>query len=121
MKFEGTGLNKKILQAISDLNFETLTPIQQEVIPYLLKSKTDLIALAQTGTGKTAAFGLPALHKIEISKKLPQIIILCPTRELCLQISKDMQAYAKYIDKLKITAVYGGANISPQIKSLKKA
>lgn len=120
MKFAETGLNKKILQAISDLSFETLTPIQQEVIPYLLKNKTDLIALAQTGTGKTAAFGLPILHRIEISAKLPQIIILCPTRELCLQISKDMESYAKYIKELKITAVYGGANISPQIKSLKK-
>ena len=119
MKFAATGLNKNILQAISDLGFEKLTPIQKEVIPYLLENETDLIALAQTGTGKTAAFGLPVLQKIKIATKLPLIIILCPTRELCLQISKDMQSYAKYIKELKITAVYGGANITPQIKALK--
>jgi len=119
MKFSETGLNNKIQQAISDLSFEKLTPIQQEAIPYLLENETDLIALAQTGTGKTAAFGLPVLHKINIESKLPQTIILCPTRELCLQISKDMQSYAKYTNGLKVTAVYGGASIVPQIKSLK--
>jgi ATP-dependent RNA helicase DeaD len=119
MTFSETKLNKNIQKAIIDLGFETLTPIQQEVIPYLLENKTDLIALAQTGTGKTAAFGLPVLHKIEVERKLPQAIILCPTRELCLQIAKDMESYAKYTKGLKITAVYGGASIMPQIKSLK--
>ena len=119
MIFSETELNKNIQKAIIDLGFETLTPIQQEVIPYLLENETDLIALAQTGTGKTAAFGLPVLHKIEVERKLPQAIILCPTRELCLQIAKDMESYAKYTKGLKITAVYGGASIMPQIKSLK--
>ena len=119
MTFSETGLSKNIQKAIIDLGFETLTPIQQEVIPYLLENETDLIALAQTGTGKTAAFGLPVLHKIDVERKLPQAIILCPTRELCLQIAKDMESYAKYTKGLKITAVYGGASIIPQIKSLK--
>jgi ATP-dependent RNA helicase DeaD len=119
MKFSEIGLNKNIQKSISDLGFETLTPIQQEAIPYLLENKTDLIALAQTGTGKTAAFGLPTLNKIEINRKLPQAIILCPTRELCLQISKDMESYSNYTKGLKVTSVYGGASIVPQIKSLK--
>ncbi len=119
MKFKEIGLNKNIQKAIEDLNFKILTPIQQETIPYLLENETDLIALAQTGTGKTAAFGLPILHKIEIKKKIPQAIILCPTRELCLQITKDIIEYSKYIKGVKITPVYGGANISTQIKSLK--
>jgi ATP-dependent RNA helicase DeaD len=119
MTFSKTELNKNILKAISDLGFETLTPIQQQAIPYLLENKTDLIALAQTGTGKTAAFGLPILHNIELDRKSPQAIILCPTRELCLQISKDMQSYAKYTKGVKVTSVYGGSNIAPQIKALK--
>ena len=119
MTFSETGLNKNIQKAISDLGFETPTPIQKESIPYLLENETDLIALAQTGTGKTAAFGLPVLHKIEVERKLPQAIILCPTRELCLQIAKDMNAFGKFTKGLKITAVYGGASIMPQIKSLK--
>ena len=119
MKFKEIGLNKNIQKAIEDLNFKILTPIQQEAIPFLLENETDLIALAQTGTGKTAAFGLPILHKIEIKKKIPQAIILCPTRELCLQITKDIIEYSKYIKGVKITPVYGGANISTQIKSLK--
>ena len=119
MTFSEIGLNQNIQKAIADLGFETLTPIQQEAIPYLLENETDLIALAQTGTGKTAAFGLPILHKIEVERKLPQAIILCPTRELCLQISKDMQSYSKYIKGLKVTPVYGGASIVPQIQLLK--
>ena len=119
MTFLEIGLNKSIQKAIEDLGFEIPTPIQQEVIPFLLENENDLIALAQTGTGKTAAFGMPVIHKIEVDRKLPQTIILCPTRELCLQITKDMQSYAKYIKGLKITAVYGGASIQPQIKALK--
>ena len=119
MTFLETGLNKNIQKAIADLGFETPTPIQQEAIPYLLENETDLIALAQTGTGKTAAFGLPVLHKIEVDRKLPQAIILCPTRELCLQITRDIETYSKYIKGAKTTAVYGGASIVPQMKSLK--
>ena len=119
MTFPETGLNKNIQKAIADLGFETPTPIQQEAIPYLLENETDLIALAQTGTGKTAAFGLPVLHKIDVARKLPLAIILAPTRELCLQITKDMRTYSKYIKGLKITAVYGGASIVPQMRDLK--
>ena len=119
MTFSEIGVNENIQKAIADLGFDNPTPIQKESIPYLLENKGDLIALAQTGTGKTAAFGLPVINKIDFKRKLPQAIILCPTRELCLQIAKDMQTYAKYTKGLKITAVYGGASIIPQIKSLK--
>lgn len=118
MIFSDIGLNKNIQKAIKDLGFTEPTPIQQEAIPYLISEEKDLIALAQTGTGKTAAFGLPIIEKIEIDRRLPQTIILCPTRELCLQITKDMDSYAKYTKGLKITAVYGGANIQTQIRAL---
>ena len=119
MTFSEIRLNKNLQKAIADLGFDTPTPIQQESIPYLLENETDLIALAQTGTGKTAAFGLPVLHKVEVDRKLPQAIILAPTRELCLQIAKDMYTFAKYNKGLKITPVYGGASIVPQMRSLK--
>ncbi|MBC8266984.1 MAG: DEAD/DEAH box helicase [Flavobacteriales bacterium] len=118
MTFSDIGLDKSIQKAISDLGFEQPTPIQQESIPFLLAEENDLIALAQTGTGKTAAFGLPIIQKIETDSKQTQAIILCPTRELCLQITKDMGTYAKYTKGLKITAVYGGTNIQTQIKAL---
>ena len=119
MNFSETKLNISIQKAITDLGFKILTPVQQEAIPYLIESDNDLIALAQTGTGKTAAFGLPLLNNINVSRKFPQALILCPTRELCLQISKDINSYAKYIKKFKLTSVYGGSNILSQIKSLK--
>ena len=118
MTFSEIGLNDNILKAITDLGFETPTPIQQEAIPFVLAEETDLIALAQTGTGKTAAFGLPIIQKINDSRNQTQSIILCPTRELCLQITKDLETYSKYMKKLKVTAVYGGANIQTQIRAL---
>ena len=118
MTFSKIGLNNNILKAITDLGFETPTPIQQEAIPFVLAEETDLIALAQTGTGKTAAFGLPIIQKINDSRNQTQSIILCPTRELCLQITKDLETYSKYMKKLKVTAVYGGANIQTQIRAL---
>ena len=118
MKFSDIGLDKNIQKGIADLGFENPTPIQYEVIPFLLSEERDLIGLAQTGTGKTAAFGLPIIQQIETKSKQTAAIILCPTRELCLQITKDLESYAKYIKGLKITAVYGGANIQTQIKSL---
>jgi len=118
MTFSEIGLNDEILKAITDLGFEEPTPIQQESIPFVLSEETDLIALAQTGTGKTAAFGLPVIQKIDSGKTQTQSIILCPTRELCLQITKDLETYSKYIKKLKITAVYGGTNIQTQIRAL---
>ena len=120
MLFNDTKLNEKIKKAILDLRFTELTPVQKEAIPYLLNHDEDLIALAQTGTGKTAAFGLPIIHKINANNKTTQAIILCPTRELCLQITKDIQSYSKYYKTINTTAVYGGANISTQINSLKK-
>ena len=118
MPFSDIGLDKNIQKAITDLGFEQPTPIQSESIPFLLSEENDLIALAQTGTGKTAAFGLPIIQQIEIESKQTQAIILCPTRELCLQITKDLGTYAKYTKGLRITAVYGGANIQTQIKAL---
>ena len=118
MLFSEINLNKEIQKAIIDLGFVEATPIQEEAIPYLINEEHDLIALAQTGTGKTAAFGLPIIQKIETKKNIPQSIILCPTRELCLQITKDMESYSKYIKGLSITAVYGGANIQTQIRAL---
>jgi len=118
MTFSEIGLNNDILKAITDLGFENPTPIQQEAIPFVLAEETDLIALAQTGTGKTAAFGLPVIQKINSDKNQTQAIILCPTRELCLQITKDIETYSKYMKKLKVTAVYGGSNIQTQIRSL---
>ena len=120
MKFSETGLNKELLKSVNSLGFEVPTPIQEQVIPYLLNEKRDLVALAQTGTGKTASFGLPILQKIEIKNIQPQAIILSPTRELCIQITKDIKSYATYLKKINITAVYGGANIQTQIKSLKQ-
>ena len=118
MTFSDIGLDNSLQKAIADLGFEEPTPIQSESIPFLLAEENDLIALAQTGTGKTAAFGLPIIQHIETDSKQTQAIILCPTRELCLQITKDMETYAKYTKRLKITAVYGGANIQTQIKAL---
>ena len=118
MLFSDIFLKKEIQKAIIDLGFSEPTPIQKEVVPFLIESEQDLIALAQTGTGKTAAFGLPIIEKINTKKNLPQSIILCPTRELCLQITKDFESFSKYIKDLKITAVYGGANIQSQIRSI---
>ena len=119
MNFNSLKISDRLLKAITDLKFEKLTPIQEKVIPYLIDKNEDLIALAQTGTGKTAAFGIPVVHKMDCDKKYPQAIILSPTRELCLQISKDLIAYSKYFENINITAIYGGSNIQPQIKSIR--
>ncbi len=118
--FVETGLNDQILQSLEDLGFETPTPIQAKTIPHLLQSDQDVIALAQTGTGKTAAFGLPAIHLTELKDKDVQTIILCPTRELCLQITRDMETFAKHTKGLNIVAVYGGASIETQIRGLRR-
>ena len=118
MLFSEINLKKEIQKAIIDLGFTEPTPIQKETIPFLIEKEQDLIALAQTGTGKTAAFGLPIIEKVDVKKNLPQAIILCPTRELCLQITKDFESFSKYVKDLKITAVYGGANIQSQIRSI---
>jgi ATP-dependent RNA helicase DeaD len=118
--FETYGLSAEIIAAIIELGFENPTPIQEKTIPHLSESQRDLVALAQTGTGKTAAFGLPVLQQIDSSKKNTQCIILSPTRELCIQIAKDMTNYAKYLPDVRITAVYGGASIENQMRDLKK-
>ena len=117
--FEETGLGENILKALSEINFEKPTPIQAKAIPHLLNSKDDLLAFAQTGTGKTAAFGLPLIEQTDLSSKKVQSLILCPTRELCLQITNDLEKYSKYL-KIHIVAVYGGTPIDKQIKALKK-
>ena len=121
MTFQKLGINEHILKAITALGFDKPTPIQQQSIPILLKGETDYVGLAQTGTGKTAAFGLPLINSIDPNKhNTIQALILCPTRELCLQISKELQNYAKYAADIKIIAVYGGVDISKQIRALKK-
>ncbi len=114
------GLNPAILKAIEEIGFSTPTPIQEKIIPALLDTPTDLIANAQTGTGKTAAFGLPVIQQIEISNPVIQALVLCPTRELCIQITNDLTRYAKYQPGISIISVYGGASINVQIKNLEK-
>lgn len=118
--FDTFGLVAPIERAIKELGFNHPTPIQSETIPHLLSSAQDIIATAQTGTGKTAAFGLPAVQLAQIENKRVQTLILCPTRELCVQITRDLMTYAKYLKGVDILAVYGGAKIEPQIKALKK-
>lgn len=117
--FEELGVSPEILKAIKEMGYENPMPVQEEVIPYLLGSGNDVVALAQTGTGKTAAFGLPLIQKIDVKKRVPQALILCPTRELCLQIAGDLNDYSKYIDGLKVLPVYGGSSIESQIRMLK--
>jgi len=118
--FEALGLNESLVKAITDLGFETPTPVQEKAIPILLSGTTDFIGLAQTGTGKTAAFGLPLLQLIEPADRHVQALIVCPTRELCLQITNDLETYKKHSRGIFTEAVYGGASIMMQIRSLKK-
>jgi len=117
--FEELGVSPEIRKAIEEMGYENPMPVQEEVIPYLLGENNDVVALAQTGTGKTAAFGLPLLQQIDVKNRVPQSLILCPTRELCLQIAGDLNDYSKYIDGLKVLPVYGGSSIDSQIRSLK--
>jgi len=118
--FNDTTLSEPILKAITEMGFETPTPIQAQTIPHLLSEKGDIIATAQTGTGKTAAFGLPSIELTHINQKDTQTLVLCPTRELCVQITKDLTKYAKYIKGLNVVAIYGGASMDTQIRALKK-
>lgn len=117
--FEELGVNEDIRRAITELGFEHPMPVQEEVIPYLLGNGNDVIALAQTGTGKTAAFGIPLLQKIDPEKKVTQALILSPTRELCLQIADDLTDFSKHMKGVHIVAVYGGASIETQIRTLR--
>ena len=119
--FQELGLDANLLQAITDLGFETPSEVQKQAIPLLLDNEdSDLVALAQTGTGKTAAFGFPMLHKIDVNDRTTQGLILSPTRELCLQIANEMKLYGKYYKGLNVTAIYGGASITDQAREVKR-
>lgn len=118
--FQQLGLEANLLQAITDLGFETPSEVQQKAIPTLLESERDLVALAQTGTGKTAAFGFPMLQKIDVNSRTTQGLILSPTRELCLQITNEMKLYGKYLNGLNVTAIYGGSSITEQARQVKR-
>lgn len=118
--FEELGVSAEIRQAIEELGYEHPMPVQEEVIPYLLGVNNDVVALAQTGTGKTAAYGLPILQKVDAGRTETQALILSPTRELCLQIADDLENYSKYLPGVRVLPVYGGTNIESQIRSLRK-
>jgi ATP-dependent RNA helicase DeaD len=119
MTFEELGLDGAVLKALTELGFETPTPIQEQAIPALLNQQRDLVGLAQTGTGKTAAFGLPLINNINSKKGIPQGLVLCPTRELCLQITKDLESFSKFME-LSIVSVYGGTDIRRQMSDIKR-
>src|SRR5690606_6127514 len=114
------GIRHDIVNALTELGFEKPTPIQEQSVPVLLEGSNDFVGLAQTGTGKTAAFGLPLLELLDFSQKHPQALILCPTRELCLQISNDLKKYAKNLSNVHIVSVYGGASISDQLRQIRR-
>ncbi len=118
--FHDLGLNEDLLKAITDMGFEKPSEVQDKAIPILLKEDTDLVALAQTGTGKTAAFGFPMLQKIDINSRTTQGLILSPTRELCLQITNELKLYGKYCKGLNVAAIYGGASITDQAREVKR-
>ena len=118
--FEDLGVEPRLLKAIGEMGFELPMPIQEMVIPHLLEKEGDVVGLAQTGTGKTAAFGLPVLQRIDPDKNVPQALVIAPTRELCLQISGDLADYSKYIPEIKVLPVYGGSSIESQIRTLRK-
>jgi len=120
MTFKDLGLSNELLKAITEMGFEQPSEIQEQSIPSLLETDKDYVGLAQTGTGKTAAFGLPMIQQIDPEFRAIQALILCPTRELCIQIAKEMTQYAKYTEGVNIVAVYGGASISDQIRAIKK-
>ncbi|WP_224491024.1 DEAD/DEAH box helicase [Robertkochia flava] len=119
-KFEQLGLNEALLNAIADMGFVDPSEVQEKAIPVLLEQDTDMVALAQTGTGKTAAFGFPMIQKIDVQSKRTQGLILSPTRELCLQIAQELKLYSKYMKRINVAAIYGGASISSQASEIKR-
>ena len=119
-EFATLGLSQPLVDAIEELGFVHPTPIQSKAIPQLLNNDSDLVGLAQTGTGKTAAFGLPLVELVDVSEKHTQALVLAPTRELCLQIAKELKLFGKHFKGLKITEVYGGADIGQQIREVKR-
>ena len=120
MNFELLGLSKPVLRAISELGFENPTPIQEQAIPIMLGGNQDVVALAQTGTGKTAAFGLPLIDLLDFAQRHTQALVLAPTRELCMQITRDFQSYSKHVNGAHVVAIYGGASIDGQIREMRK-
>ena len=120
MTFEGLGLDSRLVQATDALGFKQPTPIQEQAIPVLLSGTKDLVGLAQTGTGKTAAFGLPLLQLVDVGQRFPQALVVCPTRELCMQIVTEMESFKKFIAGMNVQAVYGGTSIGLQIKDLRR-
>src|SRR5437870_1032463 len=118
--FDALGLDERLTQATNALGFTTPTPIQEKAIPVLLSGTTDLVGLAQTGTGKTAAFGLPLLQLVDVQQKNPQALVICPTRELCVQIVNEVEQFKKFIPGMFVVAVYGGAPIGQQIRELRR-
>ncbi|HVV06851.1 MAG TPA: DEAD/DEAH box helicase [Puia sp.] len=120
MTFEGLGLDARLVQATDALGFKNPTPIQEQAIPVLLSGTKDLVGLAQTGTGKTAAFGLPLLQLVDAAQRYPQALVVCPTRELCLQIVSEMESFKKFMSGMHVLAVYGGSSIGLQIRDLRR-
>ena len=118
--FEGLGLNQNLLKAVNTLGFTQPTPIQEKAIPVLVSGTKDLVGLAQTGTGKTAAFGLPLLHLLKVEHRFPQALVVCPTRELCMQIVSEIELFKQYMTGVQVLAVYGGTSIGMQIRDLKR-
>src|ERR1700709_1611803 len=112
--FEALGLNESLVKSITEMGFETPTPIQEKAIPVLLSGTTDFVGLAQTGTGKTAAFGLPLLQLVDEAQKHPQALVVCPTRELCMQIVTEIELFKKFLPGMHVLAVYGGTSIGLQ-------
>lgn len=121
LQFEDLQIEESILQAVKEIGFEVPTPVQEKVIPVLMSDEMqDIIGLAQTGTGKTAAFGIPLIQKVNPSSKKIQYLILAPTRELCLQIADDLKTYSKYKPQISVVPVFGGSSIERQIQLIKK-
>jgi ATP-dependent RNA helicase DeaD len=120
IQFDEMGFTPGILKSLQGLGFDTPMPVQAKVIPIMLQSENDIIALAQTGTGKTAAFGLPLVQQTDTQSNSVQSLVLCPTRELCMQITQDLADYSAHIPGIKVLPVYGGASIEKQIRELKK-
>src|SRR6185312_4710397 len=120
MTFEGLGLEPRLVQATDALGFKQPTPIQEQAIPVLLSGTKDLVGLAQTGTGKTAAFGLPLLQLVDAAQRYPQALVVCPTRELCMQIVTEVESFKQFIPGIHVQAVYGGTSIGLQIKDLRR-
>ncbi|MCI5129537.1 MAG: DEAD/DEAH box helicase, partial [Candidatus Electrothrix sp. AUS3] len=118
--FTDIGINNELLQAVSAQGFTEPTPVQTKVIPLMLEQEVDIVSLAQTGTGKTAAFGLPLIQRIDSQDKRTQGLVLCPTRELCMQVSRDLENFARFTQGIRVLAIYGGASIEQQMRQLRK-